>query len=96
MTIVCATHFSDLSLAAVRVAAQLSRTHGEELWLVEIVPPGAAGVGLTISAALAKEAAVHAAAGGVVHTEALAGPLAGAVERFCAARHAGLLVLGPP
>ncbi|MBS1154008.1 MAG: Universal stress protein [Myxococcaceae bacterium] len=99
MTIVCAIHFSDSSLAAVKVAARLARTHREPLWLVEVVPflpLGSSGPpsDLTLSPALVREAAALARDGIVVNTAVICGPLDRAVERFCSAKGPALLVVG--
>jgi nucleotide-binding universal stress UspA family protein len=98
MTIVCATHFSDSSLSAVNVAAQLARTHHEPLWLVHVVPhpSGQADVGLDarLSDALAAKAAELSSKGLVVNTAAVFGSLDRAARQVCAAKKASLLVIG--
>lgn len=95
MTIVCATHFSDSSFAAVKVAGQLARNHHEPLWLIDIVPPACGKESdAAISPALAREAAELSGQGIEVNTAALFGPLARAVRQFCSSKRAGLLVVG--
>ena len=97
MTIVCATHFSDTSLAAVTVAAQLARTHREPLWLVHVAPhpsEHADALDAPLSAALAVHAAELSSKGLVVNTAAVFGSLGAAARQFCAAKKASLLVVG--
>ena len=93
MTIVCATYFSDPSLAAVKVAAQLARTRREPLWLVEVVPPAGGGE-VTLSPALTREAALLLEEGLLVNTAAIPGSFDRAVRQFCSVQRAGLLVVG--
>lgn len=97
MTIVCATHFTDSTLAAVKVASQLARTHREPLWLLNVMPhPEGDGQeqDVAISSALALEAAKLASEGIVVHTATVFGSLQHAAREVCAAKNASLLVLG--
>ena len=98
MTIVCATHFTDTSLAAVKVAAQLARTHREPLWLLNVMPhPDCADgreIDVAISSALALEAARLATEGLVVSTATVFGRLDRAAQQVCSAKKATLLVVG--
>jgi nucleotide-binding universal stress UspA family protein len=101
MTIVCATHFSDTSFAAARVAAQLAKTHREPLWLIEILAPTSTSVtgsssAAPVSAGLAKEAAAAAKLGVAVSTATVFGPLVRAARQFCTEKQAGLMVVGDP
>ncbi len=97
MTIICATHFTDTSLEAVKVAAQLARTHREALWLLNVMPH-AASAGreddVAVTGALLAEATRLASEGLVVNTASVFGPLTAAVKQVCDAKRASLLVVG--
>ncbi len=89
MTIVCATHFTDLSLAAVKVAAQLAKTHREPLWLLNVMPYPEGSVGAENDvAASVREMGI------VVNTSTVFGPLDRAAREVCLAKRASLLVVG--
>ncbi len=97
MTIICATHFTDTSLEAVKVAAQLAKTHREPLWLLNVMPHARAVGGkedVLISQSLAAEAARLASDGVVVNTATVFGPLDREVKQVCDAKKATLLVVG--
>ena len=96
MTIVCATHFSDSSFAAVKVAAGLARRHKQSLWLVSVLPPRNTGdeVQSSVNDALLLEAAALASEGIDANTAVLHGPIERAVGQFCTDKKALLLVVG--
>lgn len=100
MTIVCATHFSDTSFTAVRVAAELARRHRQLLWLVTVLPgPGVADAeGLEHASrmrdALMLEVAALASPELDVRSRVLHGKVDEAVGLFCRDRRARLLVVG--
>ncbi len=97
MTIICATHFTDTSLEAVKVAAQLARTHREALWLLNVMPHAATAGGeddVAVTGALLTEASRLAREGLVVNTATVFGPLMKAVKEVCEAKRASLLVVG--
>ena len=98
MTIACATHFTDSSFSAVRVAAELARKQGESLALVNVLspsplPPGADAVEATALEALRLEAAINSE-GVEVKVAVLRGPLGPTARRYCREQGAGLLVAG--
>ncbi len=97
MTIVCATHFTDSSLAAIKVAAQLARTHRERLCVLNVVPPAQSSSGsekdVEISAVNGTISQL-ASEGIVINTTTVCGPLASAVRQACAVNRASLLVVG--
>ncbi len=100
MTIICATHFTESSLAAVRVATALVRKRPQPLHLVNVQ----ASYELSAHkrdlhraqavAALSKVAAQLQATGVDVNTALLSGALGPAVRQFCSERAAALLVVG--
>ena len=95
MTIVCATHFTDSSFNAVRVAGSLARKHRQPLWLVSVLPAlNDSEVAVPVNDALLLEAAALAADGVEASTAVLHGPLERAVGQFCAEKKALLLVVG--
>ncbi len=95
MTIVCATHFTDSSFNAVKVAAGLARRHKQALQLVSVLPENTdAEVQTSVNDALLLEAAALSSEGLDVQTAVLHGPLEGAVGRFCTSVNAQLLVVG--
>lgn len=96
MTIVCATHFSDTSFRAVRVAAGLAHKHRQPLWLVTVLPARHIDDGAehAVNDALLLEAAALAGDGIETFTAVLHGPLERAVGHFCAEKNALLLVVG--
>lgn len=99
MTIVCATHFSDSSFNAVRVAAELARKHRQPLWLVNVLPMGIASphgdkFEVASNNALQLEAQALATEGIDARTAILRGALDRAVGRFCTDKNAQLLVVG--
>jgi len=96
MTIVCATHFTDSSFAAVKVAAGLAHRHGQPLWLVSVLPNRNTDdeIESAVDDALLLEAAALASSGVDVQTAVLHGPLEHAVAQFCTAKQALLLVVG--
>lgn len=94
MTIVCATHFSETSFAAVKVAAGLARRHKQPLWLVSVVPSRAPEEKTeAVSQALLLEAAALSSEGIEVQTSVLEGPIT-TVGIFCIQKRALLLVVG--
>lgn len=99
MTIVCATHFTDSSLSAVRVAADLARKAGERLFLVTVqtdwanVPKEHEEAALE---ALRLEAHALALDGCESVPVMVKGPLEGALKEFCRDKRAELLVVGDP
>ncbi len=96
MSIVCATHFSDSSFAAVRVAAGLARARRQALLLVSVLPTRNIDpeVEQAVKDALTLERAALENARHEVQTEVLHGPLGEVVGRFCTERGAQLLVIG--
>ncbi len=95
MTIVCATHFTDSSFNAVKVAAGLARRHRQPLHLVSVVPENTdREVHTSVNDALLLEAAALSSEGLDVLTSVLQGPLEGAVGQFCKSVAAQLLVVG--
>lgn len=99
MTIVCATHFTDSSLSAVRVAADLARKTSERLFLVTVQTDWAAVPKEHEEAALeALRLEAHALAldGCESVPVMIKGPLEGALKQFCRDKQADLLVVGDP
>jgi nucleotide-binding universal stress UspA family protein len=96
MTIVCATHLSNSSFAAVKAAAALAHVKHESLDLISVVPPRplATTDDHPVSEALRLEARALNADGIETTAEVLHGTLEGAVRKFCEDRHASLLVVG--
>ncbi len=96
MTIVCATHFSDSSFAAVKAAAALAQVKHESLYLVSVVPPRPLAVASEheLSDALRLEARALTADGITTTTEVLHGTLERTVRKFCEDKAASLLVAG--
>lgn len=96
MTIVCATHFTDSSFGAVKVAAGLARRHSQPLWLVSVLPTSTPGDAAQQVAhdALLLEAAALSTDGVDVQTTTLIGPIGTTVNQFCLQKKATLLVVG--
>lgn len=96
MTIVCATHFTESSFAAVKVAAGLARKHRQPLWLVSVLPNRNTDdqTQSSVGEALLIEAAALATEGIDTHTAVLHGSIERAVGQFCVEKHALLLVVG--
>ncbi len=96
MTIVCATHFTDSSFTAVKVAAGLARRHRQPLWLVSVLPARKTedDVETVVNDALLLEAAALFSEGLDVQTTVLHGSVEEAVWRFCIEKKALLLVVG--
>ena len=95
MTIVCATHFTDSSFAAVRVAAGLARKHRQPLWLVSVLAARPEDGSVSpVNDALLLEAAALASDGVEASTAVLHGSIEEAVGQFCAQKKATLLVIG--
>ena len=99
MTIVCATHFTDSSFLAVKVAAQLARKHRQPLWLVNVLQGAVVSSNgdrfeSAASDALLLEAAALKSEGIEVQTAVLHGALERAVGQFCTDKQALLLVVG--
>ncbi|MBS1152147.1 MAG: Universal stress protein [Myxococcaceae bacterium] len=96
MTIVCATHFTDSSFGAVKVAAGLARRHRQPLWLVSVLPDRAASDEgqEAVNDALLLEAAALTTEGLDVRTTVLNGPIDRTVSEFCVEKKALLLVIG--
>ncbi|MBL9038560.1 MAG: universal stress protein [Archangium sp.] len=99
MTIVCATHFSDSSFAAIKAAAALARAHHEPLYLVSVLPTGVLSRARTEQEsgdALRLEASALVDSGIQVQTAVLHGPLDSMLQQFCRETEANLLVIGEP
>jgi nucleotide-binding universal stress UspA family protein len=96
MTIVCATHFSDSSFAAVKAAAALAHVKHEPLFLVSVVPPRPLAIEREkeLSDGLRLEARALTADGIATSIEVLHGTLERTVRKFCEERDASLLVVG--
>jgi nucleotide-binding universal stress UspA family protein len=99
MTIVCATHFTDSSNLAVRVAADLARKRKKPLLLINVQEGNASApqsqrLETAAFAELAREAARLEAEGTTVGFAVLRGPLGPKVWQYCHARSASLLVVG--
>jgi nucleotide-binding universal stress UspA family protein len=100
MTIACATHFSDSSNAAVRVAGQLALHASERLVLASVLPMNQFSDSLgarqeaEISRQLETSAAPLRARGVKVDTLVVHGSLDLALRRLCAATSAQLMVVG--
>ncbi len=96
MTIVCATHFTDSSFAAVKVAVGLARRHRQPLWLVSVLPARSADdqTQQVVNDALLLEAAALTTDGVTVQTAVLHGEIEKTVNDFCVAKNALLLVVG--
>lgn len=99
MTIVCATHFTATSFAAVKVAAELARRHRQPLWLVTVLTDASTSTvpderDLTARDALLLEAAALSSAQLDVRTAVLRGAVDRAMAAFCAEKKAKLLVVG--
>jgi nucleotide-binding universal stress UspA family protein len=96
MTIVCATHFTDSSFEAVKVAAGLARRHRQPLWLVSVLPHRNTDdeKQSAVNDALLLEAAALSSEGLDVQTAVLHGPIERAVGQFCTDKKALLLVVG--
>ncbi len=99
MSILCATNFSEESLTATTVAAELARQRGEDLWLVFVTPEstqrafGEAAIS-TADATLKGEAARVRKLGATVTHALLLGKLHQEVPRFVAENKVGLVVAG--
>jgi nucleotide-binding universal stress UspA family protein len=93
MTIVCATHFTDSSFAAVKVAVGLARRHRQPLWLVSVLPTNDETQAV-VNDALLLEAAALTTEGLTVRTAVLHGAIETTVGEFCVAKSALLLVVG--
>ncbi len=99
MTIVCATHFTDTSFAAIKVAAELARRHRQPLWLVSVVTGTSTSSvpdprELVIRDALLLDAAALSSVELDVRTAVLHGAVERALAPFCKEKKARLLVVG--
>ncbi len=96
MTLVCATHFTDTSFSAVKVAAELARRHHLPLWLVSVLPDAAHAPAVEAATrdALLLEVAALTTPELTVQSAVLCGPIEQALGQFCRDKKARLLVVG--
>jgi nucleotide-binding universal stress UspA family protein len=95
MTIVCATHFSKSSFAAVRAAAALASVHREKLCLLTVVAPGQPRPTAEelLNSSLQLQAVALRGDGIDAELDVLQGTLAKTVQDFCEQQSASLLIV---
>ncbi|MBZ4421316.1 universal stress protein [Myxococcus sp. RHSTA-1-4] len=101
MSIVCATNFSDASLSASTIAAELARKTGEPLWLVHVLNPDSArAFGRSLKdaaeAALGDQVKRLEKAGAKVQSSLLVGEPAVAIQVLVEEQRASLVVTSAP
>lgn len=99
MTIVCATHATDSSYAAVEVAFDLARHHRQPLWLVRVLKDeGPSRHGFPVDSEALSGLTVLAAAlatpGVDIHTAIVHDSFERGLRKFCADKQASLVIVG--